>query len=175
MPSSKRTACRTLGSRGVAVEFAPMFLRVPVQVFLSTNRFRQDERQYYPLIGVSLSTPTSSTSELMAVAGRLLECIYRPRYRYKKTGVMFAPLVPCNSYQPSLFDDQPRQSAAVDKILDDINRRMGSPRSPVIKRASQGTSGTGKGWQMRTGRRSPDYTTDWHQLPVAKVSIVFLA
>jgi DNA polymerase V len=103
----------------------------------------------------------------MAVAGRLPERIYRPGYQYKKTGVMLAPLVPCNSYQPSLFDHQPSRSTAVDKIVDDINRRMGSPRSPVIKRASQGTSGTGKGWQMKSGRRSPDYTTDWRQLPVA--------
>jgi len=142
-------------------------LATHVQVILSTNRFRKEERQYYPVIGLSLATPTSSTSELMAVAGRLLERIYRPGYQYKKTGVMFAPLVPCGAYQPSLFDQQPRQSTAVDKIVDDINRRLGSPRSPVIKRASQGTSLTGKGWQMKSGRRSPDYTTDWRQLPVA--------
>jgi hypothetical protein len=62
---------------------------------------------------------------------------------------------------------QHRQSTAVDKIVDDINRRMGSPRSQAIRRASQGTSRTGKGWQMKIGRRSPDYTADWRQLPVA--------
>ena len=143
-------------------------LATHVQVFLCTNRFRSDEKQYHPSIGISLPTPTASTSELMAVAGHLLERIYRSGYRYKKTGVMLAPLVPANDYQPGLFDAPSAQSAAVDKIVDDINRRLGSARNPVIKRASQGTDRTGMGWRMRSGRRSPDYTTDWHALPVAK-------
>lgn len=143
-------------------------LATHMQVFLSTNRFREDERQYHPAIGTSLPSPTSSTLELMTAAGHLLERIYRQGYRYKKTGVMLAPLVPANEYQPSLFDTPPREPAAIDKIVDEINRRMGSPRSPVIKRASQGASRSGKGWQMRSGRRSPNYTTDWHELPVAK-------
>ena len=143
-------------------------LATRVQVFLCTNRLRPDERQYHPALGVSLPSPTASTADLMAAAGRLLERIYRRGYRYKKAGVMLAPLVSADEYQPGLFDAPSRESAAVDKIVDDINRRMGSPRNPVIKRASQGAARSPKGWQMRSGRRSPNYTTDWHELPVAK-------
>lgn len=143
-------------------------LAARVQVFLCTNRFRADERQYHPAISASLPSPTASTSELMDVAGRLLGRIYRSGYRYKKTGVMLGPLVSANEYQPGLFDAPRAASAAIDKIVDDINRRMGSPRSPAIKRASQGTARNAPGWQMRSGRRSPNYTTSWRELPVAK-------
>ena len=59
----------------------------------------------------------------------------------------------------------------MDKIVDELNRRLGDPKSPVITRASQGTdrSGSvGKGWKMKAERHSPHYTTDWRELPVAK-------
>jgi hypothetical protein len=59
----------------------------------------------------------------------------------------------------------------VDKIVDEINRRLGDPKNPVITRASQGTERSGKGnkgWQMRSERHSPHYTTDWGHLPIAK-------
>jgi DNA polymerase V len=144
-------------------------LATHVQVFLCTNRFRPEEKQYHPASGVSLATPTASTSELMAVADRLLERIYRSGYRYKKTGVMLAPLVSAKEFQPSLFEPNPGQSSAIDKIVDDINRRMGSPGTPVIKRASQGTICGTKSWQMRREKCSPSYTTNWHQLPVARI------
>lgn len=143
-------------------------LATHVQVFLCTNRFRPEEKQYHPAIGVSLITPTASTSELMAAADRLLERIYRPGCRYKKTGVMFAPLVSAKEFQPSLFEPTSPQTSALDKIVDDLNRRMGSPGSPVIKRASQGTIRGQHAWQMRRERCSPSYTNNWQQLPVVK-------
>ncbi len=55
-------------------------------------------------------------------------------------------------------------------IVDEINRRMGDPRNPVITRASQRTERSGKGnkgWRMKSQRHSPHYTTDWKQLPEA--------
>jgi hypothetical protein len=70
-------------------------------------------------------------------------------------------------YQPELFD-APRTRIDVDRIVDEINRRLGNPKNPVITRASQGTGGQGRGWKMRSERHSPHYTTDWSQLPVAK-------
>jgi DNA polymerase V len=142
-------------------------LATRMEVFLRTNRFRKEDPQYCPGIDITLNRPTDSTSELMTAARDLLQRIYRPGYRYKKTGIQLINLVSEEEYQPELFD-APRPRIDVDRIVDEINRRLGDPKNPVITRASQGTGRTGRGWKMRSERHSPHYTTDWRQLPVAK-------
>ena len=143
-------------------------LATRMEVFLRTNRFRKDDPQYSPGIGITLDRPSNATGELMSTARELLRRIYRPGYRYKKTGVQLANLVSEEEYQPTLFET-PRPRIDIDRIVDEINRRMGDPKNPVITRASQGTERSVKGWKMRSERHSPHYTTDWNQLPEAKV------
>lgn len=142
-------------------------LATRMEVFLRTNRFSKDDPQYCPSISITLDRPSNSTAELMAAARDLLYRIYRPGYRYKKTGIQLANLVSEEEYQPELFD-RPKTRIDVDKIVDEINRRMGDPKNPVITRASQGTLRSGKGWKMRSERHSPHYTTSWQELPEAK-------
>ena len=144
-------------------------LATGMEVFLQTNRFRADQPQYSPGIGRTLDRATHSTSELMATARDLLQRIYRPGYRYKKTGVQLTNLVSQEEYQPGLFDQVKPGRIDVDKIVDEINRRLGDPKNPVITRASQGTEREGRGWKMKSERHSPHYTTDWNQLPEARV------
>ncbi len=139
-------------------------LATRMEVFLRTNWFNKTDRQYSPGIGITLDRPTNGTAELMTTARELLHRIYRPGYRYKKTGIQLAHLVSEEEYQPELFD-RPRARIDVDRIVDDINRRLGDPKNPVITRASQGTLRSGKGWRMKAERHSPHYTTDWKQLP----------
>ena len=141
-----------------------------MEVFLRTNRFKTEDRQYCPSIGISLETPTASTSELMATASRLLRRIYRAGYKYKKTGLMLTGLVSEESYQPSLPFDQPKVPRIdIDKIVDEINLRMGNLRSPVITRALMGTQSEGRSWKMRSERHSPCYSTSWSDLPAVRI------
>jgi DNA polymerase V len=145
-------------------------LATRLEVFLRTNRFRKDDPQYNPGTSITLDYPTHSTSELMSVARDLLKRIYRSGYRYKKTGIYLANLVAEDEYQPELFD-APRPRIDVDKIVDEINRRLGDRKNPVITRASQGTERSGsevRGWKMKSERHSPHYTTDWKDIPEAK-------
>jgi DNA polymerase V len=141
-------------------------LATRMEVFVQTNRFKKEEPQYSRGISITLDRPTHSSAELMTVARGLLQQIYRPGYRYKKTGVQLINLVAENEYQPNLFDQPKSDRIDVDKIVDEINRRMGDPKNPVITRASQGTERSAKGWRMRAERHSPHYTTDWMELPV---------
>jgi len=46
---------------------------------------------------------------------------------------------------------------------------MGDNRTPLITRASMGTKNSGGRWKMKAERHSPNYTTDWKQLPMVKV------
>ena len=143
-------------------------LATGMEVFLRTNRFRKDDPQYCPGLGITLDRPTCSTAELMTAARDLLQRIYRRGYRYKKTGVQLTNLVSEEEFQPSLFDQAQPGRIDVDKIVDEINRRLGDRKNPVITRASQGTDHSGKAWKMKAERHSPHYTTDWNQLPEAK-------
>jgi DNA polymerase V len=139
-------------------------LATRIEVFIKTNRFRKDDPQYSRGIAIPLDRPTNGTAELMTIARELLCQIYLPGYRYKKTGIQLAHLVSEDEYQPELFG-RPIARIDVDRIVDEINRRLGDPKNPVITRASQGTLRSGKGWRMRAERHSPHYTTDWKQLP----------
>ena len=82
---------------------------------------------------------------------------------------MLAHLVSEDEYQPSLFEAPAKGKIDIDKIVDEINRRMGDHRTPVITRLAMGTRSSEKGWKMRAERHSPHYTTDWRELPVVKV------
>jgi DNA polymerase V len=141
-------------------------LATHLEVFLQTNRFRKDLAQYNPTKGITLAAPTASTAELIAIGRQLLHDIYRPGYGYKKTGVMMAHLVPVDSYQPSLFTAPPRID--IDKIVDDINRKMGDPKNLVVTRAAMGVEKSGQRWKMKAERHSPNYTTCWNDLPVVR-------
>jgi DNA polymerase V len=146
-------------------------LATGMEVFLQTNRFNRNEPQYSRGTRITLDRPTHSTADLMSTARVLLQRIYRAGYRYKKTGIQLTDLVHEEEYQPSLFDQINPGKIDVDKIVDEINRRLGDRKNPVITRASQGTerpSGGSKGWKMKAERHSPHYTTDWNQLPEAR-------
>jgi len=143
-------------------------LATRLEVFLRTNRFRKEDPQYCPGIGITLDRPTNGTGELMTTARELLHRIYRPGYRYKKTGIQLAQLVSEEEYQPELFD-RPKARIDVDRIVDEINSRMGDPKNPVITRLAMGTDASLKRWKMRSNSHSPHYTTNWQQLPTAKI------
>lgn len=142
-------------------------LATSMVVILRTNRFKPEEPQYCPGLRVSLETPSASTAELMQIARQLLHRIYRSGYRFKEVGVMLEGLVPEKAHQPSLFNTPCTHRIDIDKIVDDINRRLGDAKHPVITRGAMGTIRSGNRWKMRSERHSAHYTTDWASLPVA--------
>jgi DNA polymerase V len=130
-------------------------------VFIMTNAFT-NEPQYRNSVTCSLPVGTDTTSELIRAALRGLRTIYRDGYRYKKAGVMCTALVPASQVQPDLFDQRDRpKSKRLMAALDAINDRWGAG---TLDYASSGLS---KPWKTQCHHRSPAYTTNWHELPVA--------
>lgn len=132
-----------------------------LQVFVMTDRFREDRPQYCPSIAVPLITSTSNTLALQrwAVAG--LKSIYRSGYEYRKAGVILSEIGPASTHQADLFaagDD----AAPLMQALDAINRRYGRG---TLKLSQDGSR---RRWAMRQDRKSPAYTTSWDELPVAR-------
>ena len=76
-----------------------------VYVFISTNPFRTEQKQYSAAITLQCETETNLTKEIIAYALKALDIIYKPDdYYYMKCGVMVLDLVTENVVQLSLFD-----------------------------------------------------------------------
>ena len=65
-----------------------------IQVFITTNYFREDMPQYSNSIVVKLPFATNSAIELANFATLALEKIFRPGYKYKKAGVIVLDFSP---------------------------------------------------------------------------------
>jgi DNA polymerase V len=132
-------------------------------VFFYTNPHKQGEPQYQQSLVVPLSQPTDDTLKLVNAALQGLRMIYRSGYQYKKTGVMLMGLQPKGSIQPTFFDNSVEQGRAdsLMHVMDAINHKMGQGSVSIA------ASGIKQRWAMRRESKSPNYTTDWGELPVA--------
>jgi DNA polymerase V len=135
-----------------------------VHVFLTTNPFRKEERQYSAHCSVPLPSSSAFTPEMVAAAHRLLEAIYREGYRYQKAGVILTGIE--TTRQASLMDPPPGERAkrsALMHTMDRVNARWGS------RMLLFAASGIEQPWKMNQSRKSKRFTTSWHELPLARV------
>lgn len=134
-----------------------------LMVFIHTNFFRKDLKQYACNRVVHFPVPTSSTIELVHYATLALKSIYRPGYLYKKAGVIISGISADTSRQLALFDhtDRVKQSTLM-AAVDEINTRYGRDK---VRLAIQGNK---KKWKLRQERLSPNYTTDWNDIITVK-------
>lgn len=130
-----------------------------IQVFLQTNRFREELPQYMPSIAVPLTYPTNDSLEVNRWAAYLCERIFKPGYQYKKAGVMLSEITPASQRQGDLLDAGPASNDRLMQALDTLNQRYGRGTVKVS------TQGADQGWQMLQERKSPNYTTCWEEVP----------
>jgi DNA polymerase V len=132
-----------------------------ISVYIHTNPFKEDTPQYNGATIVQLNQPSDDTMELIGAALEGLKEIYRSGFHYKKSGVLLMGLQRKGSAQATLFDDTNKQAKSVNmmRTLDAINKKMGKG---IVTLAA---SGIKHRWAMRRERQSPNYTTDWFELP----------
>ena len=131
-------------------------------VFAHTNQFK-DDPQYSNSLTLKLPVATDTTHELITAALQGIRKIWRDGFAYKKAGVMFIGLVPASQVQADFFDDKDRtRSKKLMAALDSINGRFGSGT------LGYASSGIAKEWKATFNRRSPAFTTNWDELPVAR-------
>ena len=144
-----------------------------VNIFVRTSPFRQSA-QYAQAITMKLSAPSSDTLRLVQAALAGLRTIYRPGYEYAKAGIHLLDLQ-SETMGQTQFDFGPPQANLSDprlpdrrkqlmKTMDSINSRFGRG-ALVVGSAGVNTEGT---WHMKQTRLSPNYTTDWQDMPVAR-------
>ncbi|WP_132537854.1 Y-family DNA polymerase [Rhizobium sp. PP-F2F-G48] len=130
-----------------------------LQVFVTTNRFREQDKQYTGQHTVHLPVATSDTTRLIKAALHGLERIWQPGFSYKKAGVVCLDLHRAETVQGTLFHapDSPERVQLM-AGLDALNKRYG-----------RGTVGFAVGglkqtWALRSEQKSAAYTTNWKDL-----------
>jgi DNA polymerase V len=137
-----------------------------VLCFIRTSPFRSDP-QYSRSITVPLRRPSADTGQIVAAALAGLSAIYRPHYKMAKAGVMLLELQSNAMHQQELAlenDDLVERSQLME-TLDGLNLRYGRG---TVSMASAGLDGDRRAWSMRQERRTPQYTTNWNDLVVAR-------
>lgn len=133
-----------------------------VNVYIETNRFKDEDKRYNNSITIPLTEATADTRRLIAAAQFGLKRIYRPGYYYKKAGVVLMEIQPATMRQQQLFRDEDPRSAKLMLAMDALNGVYG--RNTV----SLASSGIEQRWTAKFDTRTPRYTTDWSDLPTAK-------
>jgi DNA polymerase V len=131
-----------------------------IQVFLQTNRFREDLPQYMPSLAVPLPVPTDDTREVNRWVHHLCQRMFKPGYQYKKAGIVLSEISPVTHRQDDWLEPAGSPDSRLMAALDTLNQRFGRGTVKVS------TQGAYTQWQMRQERKSPNYTTDWEDLPV---------
>lgn len=132
-------------------------------VFISTNSFSTKQSQYRNSLLCALPHPSNNTAEIIHYGKKALHQIFKSGFQYHKIGVILTNLQPTGTEQMQLFSKTDYSHS--DKLMgaiDSINKNMGKN---TVFLASQGTE---RSWQMVSQRKSPDFTTNWEELPIAK-------
>jgi DNA polymerase V len=122
-----------------------------IEVFIQSNRFKENEGQYSNSIAVKLPFPTSSSIEIVEFALQGLQTIYKKGIGYKRAGVVLMDFEKDTEYQQSLFTNSNPKHALLMEAMDHINSKFGTR----IRLAVQDK----KTHKMRQEKLSPCYTT----------------
>lgn len=159
-------AVATYASRATVRLRKQNLLSATVTVFIATNRFKKDEPQYSNSQTFELAQPTDDTSAIIKIAHSNLRKIFKKGFNYRKAGIMLSGIQVEGETQLSLFSSEYFRSRnqKLMKKIDKINKKWGSD---TIRYASTGYK---KNWKMKREMKSPSYTTNWNELPVAKAN-----
>jgi DNA polymerase V len=129
-------------------------------VFMHTNTFNNDPF-YSNGASARFAETTNDTGEVVALAVRLGERLWRDGFRYSKCGVIITELLPETIRQPALWGelDRDRREQAW-KVMDKLNATLGRDTVRIL-----GAGPKDAAWKLRAEHRSPRWTTRWEELP----------
>ncbi len=140
---------------------AQKYLALAIHVFMHTSPF---EPGFHAASDIAkMPYPTDDTRLITALARKTASRLYSPGHAFLKAGIGLIEIVPGKYRQfDMLHPGQPEKSDRIMRVMDEINRNAGKG---TLFLAAQGVS---KPWYMRQQFTSPQYTTKWSELPVAR-------
>jgi DNA polymerase V len=136
-----------------------------IHVFLRTNRFRPELAQHNPSLSVPLPHPTNDTLHVNKWADFLITQMFKTGYGYKKAGVMLSEITPITHQQLDLWEPVPAHNAKLMNALDELNTRYGRATVRVSSQGAYIARASEQNWKMKQHNKSPNYTTNWSELP----------
>ena len=129
-------------------------------VFMHTSTFNQDPF-YSNGASARFVATTNDTGEVVGLAVRPAERLWRDGFRYSKCGVMITELLPEAVQQPALWSelDRERRERAW-KTVDQLNAKLGRGTVRILSAGPKESA-----WKLRAEHRSPRWTTRWDDLP----------
>ncbi|MGD8779145.1 MAG: Y-family DNA polymerase [Ignavibacteria bacterium] len=124
-----------------------------------------EEHNYYSnWAKMKLPKATDDTLELIHYAKEGMKRIFKDGLKYKKAGVILTELIPMDEAPKEMFDndDELKKKEKLMYALDKVNQKYGWKKLRVA------AVGVKQDWWMKSEMRSPDYTTDWKQIPTVK-------
>ncbi|MBT9505006.1 MAG: Y-family DNA polymerase [Burkholderiaceae bacterium] len=137
-----------------------------ILVFAHTSPFRQGPH-FSKSIVIPLRRPTADTRHLVQAAVMGVTQIYKPGFKLSKAGVMLLDLMPDNVSQGEFDFGAPetRDRGKLMAAMDSINDRFG--RGAIHVGSAVGGCRP-RDWSMRQERLTPQYTTKFSDMPVAR-------
>ena len=134
-----------------------------VSVFMRTNYFRKQDRQYHGFKSYRLFSPTNDTRDILNATRQLTKQIFQTNINFIKAGVMLSDFYDEGVYQGDLFRtiDKRINSEELMTTIDKIN-------TSGIGKVTFASQGIKKSWSMRRLLKSPRYLTNWEEMPVVK-------
>jgi DNA polymerase V len=134
-------------------------------VFMHTNTFNNDPF-YSNGASARFSETTNDTGEVVALAVRLGERLWKDGFRYSKCGVMITELMPETIRQPALWGELDREKRErAWKAMDKLNATLGRDTVRIL-----GAGPKDAAWKLRAEFHSPRWTTRWDELPKARAN-----
>jgi DNA polymerase V len=139
------------------------YLATALHVFINTSPHQPN--YHAASRAVQLPYPTDDTRDIVQAVSDCIETLFKEGHAYLKAGVGIIEMQPKTTHQFGLFDEgQSKQSGHLMAVIDQINQQHG--RGSVFV-AAQGNNPS-RIWYMRQQYLSPQYTTKWGDIPIAK-------
>jgi len=135
-----------------------------ITVFIRSNKFNKKNQPYYGDKTYSFISPTNDLFEIVRLAVKALNHIYKPGVKYKKAGVLLSDLSSEGIYNRDLFFQRSEKDLLkkmkVNRVFDRLNSRYGSGTICIAKENYE------KFYLTRRKNLSPAYTSSFYELPV---------
>ena len=131
-----------------------------IVVMLVIDKHKYETNQYYFNAATTLPFASNSSLTITKEAITLLKQLHRGKegIKFKKAGVIVTELIPENSKQFHLFEEENPKHLSLMKTMDDLNKKFGNRK---IKLANQNLKLT---WDMNQNHLSPRYTTCFNEI-----------
>jgi len=134
-----------------------------ITVFVQSNRFRQDHKQYNNSYTLWFPVPTEDSGLLIKAAIQGLKHIFLPWIQYKKAWILLSNLESWIFEQVTLFWESTDPGRK--KLMETLDRLNGKYGKDTMWFASRGNN---EDWVMKCDNKSPDYLHNWKNVPVCR-------